>query len=217
MAEAIDRIAICAKKRKYRNILECYLQCTQYAHKGTLDNLTPEETKSITPKHKLKLSKDEINEIVKDYPFKLPVEIYDLYQRGNGVNLPIGLDNDFDIYTSYFVFPASDTGWYSIEKAMDLYRGIKDYEEIDDIYFPLFSNEWYLYVIRGSNKQEEVSSIFAIDRGLPGKPSVASSSLTNLMLACAERMEKSGSNISNEYLMKKYKIYDDHLLEETYC
>ena len=217
MTEAIDRIAIYAEKRKYKNILECYLQCTQYAHKGTLDNLTSEDIKSITPKHKPKLSKDEINQIVKEYPFKLPVEIYDLYQRGNGTNLPIGLDNNFDIYTSYFVFPCSDTRWYSIEKAMNLYSGIKDYKEIDDIYFPLFSNEWHLYVIAGNSQQEEVSSIFAIDQSLPGEPVIASSSLTNLMLACAERMEKSDSNISNEYLMKKYQIYDDHLLEEIYC
>ena len=217
MTEAIDRIAVCAEKRKYRNILECYLQCTQYAYKGTLDNLTPEEIKSITPKHKPKLSKDEINEIVKDYPFKLPVEIYDLYQRGNGVNLPIGLDNNFDIYTSYFVFPGSDTGWYSIEEAMNLYSGIKDYEEIDDIYFPLFSNEWNLYAISGNDMQEQTSSIFAIDQSLPGNPRLASSSLTNLMLACAERMEKLSFEISNEYLMKKYQIYDDHLLEEIYC
>lgn len=213
MNEAINRIAICAEKKQYQSLILLYV--SQGNNITSLEECTKEEIASITPKNKPRLSKIEIDEIVKDYPFKLPVEIYDLYQRGNGYGLPIGLDRNYDTYTNYFMFPLSGNVWDNLERAINIYKSIKDSNELDNKLFPLFSSELCLYTVEGSKEQKETSPLFYMYHDdIPTVPRLGASSLTGVMLACAERMEKGYGNASTEYLMSKYDIYNDLLIYE---
>lgn len=53
------------------------------------------------------LSKDEIDNLAKDLPFQLPLEIYELYQWKNGAILP-ELPKDHDLYGKGLIFKP---GW----------------------------------------------------------------------------------------------------------
>ena len=78
------------------------------------------------------LTVEQIKEITKDYPFELPVEMYELYKRGNGL-LPIGLihppENDFNIYKYYFVFPDEEFPLMSLGASMRIYQVFNEYRE----------------------------------------------------------------------------------------
>ncbi|WP_373543014.1 hypothetical protein [Chamaesiphon sp.] len=97
MNDVIERIAIAAEKNPRNNVLMGY--CGRYG-----DNLlTPEEERTglssqriyelnqeIYAKgqlHPPRLSIDEINVIIADYPYQLPIEFYELYERKHS-NLP---------------------------------------------------------------------------------------------------------------------------------
>ncbi len=210
--EAIDRIAICAEERKYQNIFRSWISFI-FPNNINFSYLTEEQLNLFPIKTKPRLSEIEIEQIVQDYAFKLPKEIYDLYQRGNGNGLPIGLNRNYDSWINYFPFPDTDTSWYHLQEAMNLYEGIKNYPEIDSKLFPLFASEWYLWMVEGNEEQKEISPVFAIDQGSGNFSHIVAPSMTSILLACAEKIEKNFKNIPTEYLIDKYKIFDGSLLE----
>ncbi len=120
ITEAINRIAIYEERKKFINsvydsALWMWSQTKGYKLQGQtaqeLIDLGTEfasESDLYLPSSPPTLTVEEIKEITKDYPFELPVEIYELYQRGDGL-LPIGLNhpqqNGINIYKYYFTFP----------------------------------------------------------------------------------------------------------------
>lgn len=146
-----------------------------------------------------RLSLQQIKETVRDYPFQLPIELYDLYQKGNGC-LPIGLgeEKDWDSLDNYFEFPiGGDESFYPLERAMEQYRVlVADREEfkynIDPHLFPISEFERRMHVVIGSEKQQETSPVFLLDTdGGSFELRMEWPSLTNMMLAEAEIRERS--------------------------
>ena len=85
----IDRIAILAEQSGYVvGCLEYWSVCGGY-----------------NPDYPPRLNRTQMQELTQNYPFHLPSELYELYQRGNGC-LPIGLDlnKNWDSFNSYFQF-----------------------------------------------------------------------------------------------------------------
>ncbi len=165
MNDVINRIAIAAEKNPRNNVLFGY--CGKYG-----DNLlTPEEERTglslerineLNQKlyakgqlHPPRLSVDEINVILSDYPYQLPVEFHKLYQRGNGF-VPIGLgDKDWSCYYNYTRLPGtSDLSWSPLEESISFYDELHRHhytdDELDPKILPLMSFERWLWSITGS-------------------------------------------------------------------
>lgn len=209
MTEAIDRIAACAEQRKFMSCLRGWMICSGYDSSFGSDpaistkNLTPEQIKELQQGaggYLPRLSSNQIEEITKDYPFQLPKEIYDLYQKGNGC-LPIGSDKDsskdWDYFDNYFIFPNLDEPFYSLEMGMERYVELAKFGNryrynIDPRLFPISEFEAWMHVVMGSEEQEQTSPVFRLDADclLPHIEYIEWPSLTNMMLAWAEVMER---------------------------
>lgn len=177
MNDVIDRIAIAAEKnsRIFNNLLRGY--CGKYG----FGLLTLEEDRvelSLERIYELnqaiyaigqlpppRLSVDAINIILADYPHRLPIEFYDLYQRGNGFT-PIGLgDKDWDCYYNYWMLPnIRDLCFSPLGEAMSFYKEMHNHRythgELDPKIFPLMSFERTIWAIAGSEIQQSNSPIF---------------------------------------------------------
>lgn len=203
MTEAIARIAACAEQRNFRSCLRGWMICggcdPSYGSDPTITtkDLTPEQIKELelaAGGYPSRLNPNQIREITKHYPFQLPIEVYELYQKGNGC-LPIGLDSkkDWNSFDNYFIFPDMDTPFYPIEEAMERYQALTRHRErygdnIDPRWFPISAFEHWMQVIVGSEEQQETSPVlyFYTDSF---KAKVEWPSLTNMLLAWAEVFE----------------------------
>ena len=174
MNNVIDRIAIAADENPRNNMLMGY--CGRYG-----DNLlTAEEERTGLSSQRIyqldrelhakgqlhtpRLSVDEINLILSDYPYQLPIEFCELYQRGNGF-VPIGLgDKDWNCYYNYTMLPGtSDLSWSPLHEAMAYYKKLHqmhDNDELDPKIFPMMSFERWLWTITGSETQQSTSPVF---------------------------------------------------------
>lgn len=189
--------------------------------KITTKDLTPEQIKELelsAGDYPRRLSVQQIKETVRDYPFQLPIELYELYQKGNGC-LPIGLgkEKNWDSLDNYFEFPVCsnpDERLYPLEEAMERYRFLVAYREeynhnIDPSLFPISEFECRMHVVIGSEKQQETSPVFSFYPD-SSKPRMEWPSLTNMMLAEAEIIERSLEHDmkESEAIWRKYgRVY----------
>jgi hypothetical protein len=174
MNDVIDRIAITAEKNPRNNVLFGY--CGRYGE----NLLTPEEERTGLSSQRIyelnqvlytkvqlhppRLSIDEINFIILDYPYQLSIEFYELYQRGNGF-VPIGLGKkDWSCYFNYTILPGtSDLSWYPLHEAMSYYKELHRWHsngELDPKIFPLMYFERWTWAITGSDTMQSTSPIF---------------------------------------------------------
>ena len=118
--------------------------------------------------HPPKLSPAQIQEIIADYPFELPMEFYKLYQRANGI-FPIGIESkDWDSFNNYFIL--NITGWeeslLNLQSALYRYQGFSNYK-IDPHLFPIMSFENdVIWAVMGSEEQKDISPIVSV-HGVP--------------------------------------------------
>ena len=116
-----------------------------------------------------RLSREQIQEITANYPFQLPLEVIQLYQRGNGM-LPIGLgDKDWQSFNNYFLFPLSgEVNLHPLYQAMDEYEFYlntianrsKKINDIVQYLFPIMSFEEMTWAVIGSEQQQDTSPVF---------------------------------------------------------
>jgi hypothetical protein len=179
MTEAIDRIAVYAERQKFRNsvydsALWMWSQTKGYKLQGRTAQELTDFGKEFASESDLYLASspptltvEEIKEITKDYPFELPVEMYELYQRGDGL-LPIGLnhpsENSINIYKYYFYFPDEEIPLMSLGESMRIYQVFNEYREnfqrdIDPKWFPISIFEDMLLAVIGSEEQQEHSPV----------------------------------------------------------
>jgi hypothetical protein len=175
MKEVIDKIAIEAAQNPRDNVLEIYSHPYGYnllkpeeIENGLSSKRIPELNQEIIVRGKLpspRLTVNEINTILSDYPYKLPLEFYDLYQRGNGV-LPIGLgDKNWNCYYNYFLFPGTDIGWKPLHKSMETYKHIlgginSGFYKVEPNIVPLMEFERQIWAIVGNEIQQPTSPVF---------------------------------------------------------
>lgn len=124
------------------------------------------------------LSYEEIQQQVKDLPFELPSEVYELYQWSNGGflgNLPYpNLDSYKGDYEKIHDF-------IPLEKAVTI---AKDWGNNS---FPLFAKDKYMCFTVGAKKQQKTAPIFCNDSQTPDKPRF--DSLTTMMIKLVEAMK----------------------------
>lgn len=118
------------------------------------------------------LSYETIQQKVRDLPFELPTEIYDLYLWRNGGLLELlpypGLDYECD-YEQIHRF-------FSLDEAINI--AVKDW---DNSWFPLFDTDGNIFFIVGNEEKRRTSPIFCNDEfELPSQPRFES--LTDMML-----------------------------------
>lgn len=178
MNDVIDEIAIAVEQNPHlhNNILWLYSKVNGYnllkPGEEKQAELSSERIYELNQEIRVRgslssprLSIAEINAILSDYPYKLPVEFYELYQRGNGV-LPIGLgDKDWNCYSNYFPFPNSDIVWQPLHESMETYKdilkGVNDgWYKVQPNIFPLMRFERWIWAIAGSETQQPTSPVF---------------------------------------------------------
>jgi hypothetical protein len=177
MNDVIDQIAIAAEQKSQDNFLWVMSKFSGVLtpEETRLENLSSERIQELDQRIRElgqlpppRLTLDEMNAILSDYPYKLPVEFYELYQRGNGV-LPIGVgDKDWNCYVNYFHFPNGDNLWQPLHSAMEQYRGLLDdfnrgRLNVKPTAFPFMAFEHTVWAVVGSETQQLTSPVFTFD------------------------------------------------------
>ena len=135
----IDKIAILAEQSGYIGCLEYFgVVCGGY-----------------NPDYPPRLSVEQIQELTHNYPFHLPLELCELYQRGNSC-LPIGVNpnKNWDSFDSYFQFqfPLRDDVFFPLGEAINLYRSIASWLKKDEHKLQLSRNT-------NNNQQKVLASL----------------------------------------------------------
>lgn len=107
IVEVIDRIAVLAEQGNYVDCLEYWSICGNF-----------------NPDYPPRLNVEQIQELTQNYPFYLPLELYELYQRSNGC-LPISINpnknwGSFDSYFQ-FEFPFGEGVFFPLGEAINTY------------------------------------------------------------------------------------------------
>jgi len=130
------------------------------------------------------LTYEEIADPVKDLPFKLPQEVYDLYQWRNGSNYESG---PIFIYHYFSSFKAAleNNESFNYPEAVD--------RRIQDLYppylFPVFEfNRDEYFAVEGSLDQADTALVFIMGLG-GGEEKLVFNSLTTMIIAIAKSYE----------------------------
>jgi hypothetical protein len=189
LTEVVERIARCAEQQNFLNCVE--------AAKAEATRLHQPYAPPIDELPRLSLQ--QITEITQDYPFRLPTEVLELYQIGNGC-FPIGLDpcKDWNSLENYFIFPDPYFArLLPLGEAMDRYRydnkplapGYPS--KVDPNLFPLIDGfERRHWAVMGSESQCYSAPIVFYFVDYPKHIRPVWLSLTNLLLAWVEVKEQ---------------------------
>lgn len=124
------------------------------------------------------LTYEEIEEMVADLPFRLPQEVYELYQWRNGTCYG---EEDFARFFYYRAF-------LSLESALEKYEElIEDVAYWESDWFPIFEendNRGYYFII-GDREVKEISPVFSFDWEEPDIEKIYDS-LAEMMLKIAD-------------------------------
>ncbi|MEO1761945.1 MAG: HEAT repeat domain-containing protein [Cyanobacteria bacterium J06629_18] len=141
------------------------------------------------------LTEEEIEEKVKDIPFKLPKEVYELYQWRNGSTF------DYFLPGSGFIFLPLERAIEEYELNADTYSTDDEYDEPEDYwnpyYFPIFFEGIENFFVIGSDEQQKESPViyyFIED----GSHDIFCSSLTKMIQVIAECYETGAYYITEE-------------------
>jgi len=127
------------------------------------------------------LTHGEIEEKVKDLPFKLPQEVYDLYQWRNGSASESGIF--LYLHHSPLERALENSEFTNYPEGIDI-----RIEDNDPPYlFPVFEFEGEYFAVQGDVAEAETSLVFHI--GSEGGTSLVFNSLTTMMLSIAESYE----------------------------
>ncbi len=218
MANAIQKIGIAMERRKSRSLVQDFLRegiCTleEFREKPT------DVKHKLANFNRLPLSLEEIQTIVKDYPYHLSKEVVELYRYANGC-FPIGsydnADKDWEspeyycaLFDSGIPVPLEEgLSFLSLQDAMGIYKSYFSQYGYDPRFFPIFGfSEYLAYGIFGGESPLESSPI--VEVSLEGKPDYKQvcSSITGLFQVYAESV--TNKDIDFHQLALDYGIDDE--------
>jgi hypothetical protein len=100
------------------------------------------------------LSIQEVENIAKDIPFQLPLEVHELYQWHNGINVEYESKDEFFPNERFFA-PLS----YCVQRYFE-FRDLGLSEEfVNPLWFPLIDSDGHSYFCTGSNEKIKSSPI----------------------------------------------------------
>lgn len=212
-----ERIASCAENEEFESCLEIWVKEWLFIKKLPI-NLKPQQLNSTQLEAILseyahtyspKLSSIEIQKIIQDYPFKLPLDLLETYQIGNGC-FPIGLkenpQRDWNSFDNYFYFPyGSEMVLLPLEKSIEIYRSLVSTQQqyqtyFDPHWFPIAAYEDSYISVIGSEDIQQTSSLISFydtDYHLQ----IEWPSLTNSLLAWLEIKEQNLKHYHEEDLL----------------
>lgn len=217
ITDAIKRIAVIAEKRKTANTPGEFLAfrdpypTAKHVHP---DELSQEQIQLISEycNSKPRLTLGEIEKLVEPYRFKLPQEIYDLYQMGNGC-LPIGISDkrNWDSIYNYFNFSDAENSLWTLSNSMDAYCNLLIEDNPKLLPLCMYGEEATLFVLGGEEMKETAPLVWTYDDSTNddvSKMEVIWSSLTNMLLAYAEYFESFSDGSWTEE--RKREIYQKY-------
>ncbi len=224
IVDAIKRIAVIAKQRNVVNLPGDFVSShpPYPTYKSVMSaELSPENSKLIDEffdGYQPRLTLKQIEEIVEPYLFKLPQEIYDLYQIGNGC-LPIGIseEEDWNSIYNYFNFFSLENKLWTLENAISAYCDLLIDRNPRLLPICAYEDESVLCVMGSSEPQETSPLVWTYyDSGLDDDPcnmEIVWSNLSNMMLAYAELYEAlyqgSLTETTKEIIYQKYSSGSD--------
>jgi len=224
--EAIRRIGISYKERKYINLpvqlLSCFpphnYQSVQEAKPETLTIKQLEIVNQYLGRYQPWLSLEKIEELTQPYLFQLPQEFYDLYQMGNGC-LPIRVlqEDEINNIYNYSFFPSYANRFLTLQEAIACYQDLLVNSNSRVLPFCSTYDEGDVVLsIVGSEDQQETSPVLMtysddICQEDPRTMKCLFPSLTNMMLAYAELSEHKWTSPKNlrEDILAKYGCNPD--------
>jgi hypothetical protein len=136
-----------------------------------------------------RLSSEQIDELTMDLPFQLPLELYELYQRGNGC-LPIGLGvKDWDNPENYCMFQPYGEG--SLDSLEESIQWLDD-DLIRLKLLPIAYHEEKIYAVQCSETRQYDAPVLRsyIGNDYYVDASLEWSNLTDPILAFSEMVEQ---------------------------
>jgi hypothetical protein len=219
---AVRRIATVAEQRKFPNlpgdIISSHDPYPPFKRVMPTE-LTQEQTELVNENfdnYQPRLTLEQIEEIVEPYQFRLPQEVYDLYELGNGC-LPIGTsEEDWNSVYNYFNFPGFENPFWTLRGAISAYCDRLIHQNSRLLPICAYEDESVLLVLGSNESQESAPLLLSEGHRLDDDPlemEIIWPSLSNMMLAYAERYEAlldgSLTDVTKEEIYRKYSSGSD--------
>lgn len=146
------------------------------------------------------LSPEEIEQLVNKLPFRLPEEVYQIYQWRNG-----------DMYMGERANPV-----YFISLSEAVYQQASFSNRVESPYFPVFLGDGFAYVVRGATERQKYSLIHEYDTDLLICGEVISPNLANIMQAVAECLEIYGFTSAASMAASDDSCTSEEIFNELY-
>jgi len=133
----------------------------------------------------------EIDNLVISFPYRLPLEVYELYKWRNGIDLTVGDNLSFRFYPHSPFFSPLEFCMREYQDLMELKTldGIDD-EELDSKWFPIISFDKTFSLTIGNLIQQPVAEIIYIFAHDDWSVSPSYESLTAQLLTITECLEE---------------------------
>ena len=180
--EAIDRYAFAAEQRQQQH------KSQPADEKDYRDVVIYPYLSVMLPGQPPRLNHQEIQLLSEAIPFELPVELYELYKRGNGC-LPIGTgQKDWNRYENYCAFPNAEAPMMSLADSIKCLREDMVQRSLIPVAYP---EDRGAYLIQCDTQQTETAPVI-LSYEEPGDEIVSPKwpSLTNMLMAHTEFIER---------------------------
>ena len=134
------------------------------------------------------LTTEEIEDKVKELPFALPGEVYELYQWRNGIDIKFGFNKDNGNFLPCYCF--LDIDW-ALEVYNTRVENSKDFPDVETwnlYWFPILFRDIEYYFVIGEEEAKDTATVLNFDIE-NGGAQISYVSLTNMMLTIAECYE----------------------------
>ncbi len=145
------------------------------------------------------LSPKEVEQKLGELPFRVPQEVYELYQWRNGTN------NECGVFVYHYLLDLNTALEYSQGINDSYWLEVREEAGVPPYLFPMFDFDGEYFAVPGSNSLNDTAPVFHIGCD-DGSVSFAFTNLTNMMLAIAECYETGVYSVTSD---ERVKVTDD--------